>query len=150
MYDLCSITSARCVPIGRWSCSRGPAGSISLRLLVWKAAVFTAVGAVTFAAADRILPMRWERNPRWVWSVVPWLMRAGLAAWDLKAVRTWPYIQACLRVAGRNMEAMMKARLNNGFFYLRERESVVVQRDLGERPRHRRTVCLTKQSSEIF
>ena len=63
---------------------RGPAGRISLLLLVWKAAALIEVRV----AADRIRAMRDVMEPLCGVRVVYLLSDAGLASCVLKAVRT--------------------------------------------------------------
>lgn len=80
---------------------------MSFLLLVWNCAALIAAGAVFLAVADRILAIRDVMDPLCGLKVVNWLIELGLAAWVLKAVRTWPYMQACRSVAGRNMDAIV-------------------------------------------
>ena len=64
--------------------------------------------------------------------VVYLLMDVGFAAWVLKAVRTWAYMQACRSVAGRRIDAIESSWERRGVDVISEEELLLM---MHERPR---------------
>ena len=88
MYDLYQSKSAMKVRSKEYRIHiRGPAGSISFLLLVWKADILVVVSPLILEAPALILATRDVRDPRWGLKLVYGLEDEGLAAWTLKAVR---------------------------------------------------------------